>query len=264
MLRAAVSLALLMMTVLPTRAASVMLEEMTSPELRARIAAGALTVLVPIGGTEQTGPHIVLGKHNVRARVLAERIAQALGNAVVAPVIAYVPEGSIAPPTQHMRYAGTISVPQAAFDGILEGAARSFRQHGFRDVIFLGDHGGYQAEVRRVAARLDKQFGPHVHVFLLDEYYRVAQAQYAAMLKARGFAAAEIGHHGGLADTALALAVDPALVRMNAIPTPQAGARDGVDGDARRASVELGRLGTERIVELSVAAIKARIKDGHS
>ena len=49
----------------------VYLEEMTSPELRDRIAAGATTALVPIGGTEQSGPHIVLGKHNVRARVLA-------------------------------------------------------------------------------------------------------------------------------------------------------------------------------------------------
>src|SRR4051812_44734265 len=75
--------------------APVAVEEMTSPELKARIAAGTTTVLVPIGGTEQNGPHMVLGKHNVRARVLASQIAAKLGNAVVAPVIAYVPEGSI-------------------------------------------------------------------------------------------------------------------------------------------------------------------------
>src|SRR5213595_2951415 len=86
----------------------VRLEEMTSPELRERIAAGKTTILIPIGGTEQNGPHMVLGKHNARARILAQRIAEKLGNALVAPVIAYTPEGSIDPPTQHMKYPGTI------------------------------------------------------------------------------------------------------------------------------------------------------------
>src|SRR3954447_10631608 len=88
------------------------IEEMTSPELKARITAGASTVLVPIGGTEQNGPHIVLGKHNVRAHLLAGEIARRLGNAVVAPVIAYVPEGAITPPAAHMRFTGTLSIPQ--------------------------------------------------------------------------------------------------------------------------------------------------------
>ena len=72
---------------------SVFLEDLSSRELADRIAAGTTTVLVPIGGTEQNGPHMVLGKHNVRVRVLAEQIAERLGNALVAPVLAYVPEG---------------------------------------------------------------------------------------------------------------------------------------------------------------------------
>ena len=79
---------------------------------------------MPIGGTEQNGAHMVLGKHNVRAHVLADRIADALGNAIVAPTIAYVPEGSIHPPAAHMKYTGTISVPDAVFEGLLEAAAR--------------------------------------------------------------------------------------------------------------------------------------------
>ena len=97
---------------------SVMLEELTSTELRDRIAGGATTVLVPIGGTEQNGPHMVLGKHNVRVHVLATRIAERLGNAVVAPVIAYVPEGAIDPPTSHMRWPGTISISETAFEAV--------------------------------------------------------------------------------------------------------------------------------------------------
>ena len=114
--------------------ASVQVDELTWTELRDAIKAGKTTVIVPVGGTEQSGPHIVLGKHNVRARVLAARIAASLGNALVAPVIAYVPEGAIDPPAGHMRFAGTISIPESAFEATLEGAARSFRRAGRREL----------------------------------------------------------------------------------------------------------------------------------
>ena len=74
---------------------------------RDTIAAGKTTVIVPTGGTEQNGPHIVLGKHNYLVKYKAGEIAKQLGNALVAPVMAYVPEGEITPPTGHMRFAGT-------------------------------------------------------------------------------------------------------------------------------------------------------------
>ncbi len=247
----------------PARAAappaSPFIEEMTWTELRDRIAAGATTVLVPIGGTEQSGPHMVLGKHNVRASVLAGRIAEQLGNAVVAPVIAYVPEGTITPPAAHMRFAGTISIPDAAFEAVLEATARSFKQHGFRDVVFLGDHGGYQQNEERVATRLNREWAaqPVCRVHALVDYYRVTQTDYVEGLKARGFTPDEIGTHAGLADTALALAVDPGLVRQERLAhDAKAGVRDGVHGDPRRATAELGRAGVARIVEVSVAKLR--------
>src|SRR6478735_890611 len=98
---------------------SLLVDELTWTELRDAINTGWTTVIVPVGGTEQSGPHMVLGKHNVRARALAARIAASLGNALVAPVIAYVPEGAIDPPAGHMRFAGTISIPDAAFEATL-------------------------------------------------------------------------------------------------------------------------------------------------
>lgn len=239
--------------------ASVYMEDLTSPELLARIALGATTVLVPIGGTEQSGPHIVLGKHNVRARLLAGRIAGRLGNAVVAPVIAYVPEGSIAPPVGHMRFAGTISVPEAAFEAILEGAARSVCRHGVRDVFFLGDHGGYQKSEEKVAARLDGKGGCRVHA--LSAYYQATQTGYVADLKRRGYGDAEIGLHAGLADTSLSLALDPAGVRSALLAAgAQAGKGGGVHGDPTRATAALGQLGVTRIVDESVAAIRAALQ----
>jgi creatinine amidohydrolase len=234
-------------------AASVWLDELTSVELRDLVAQGTTTVLLPIGGTEQNGAHLVLGKHNVRVRVLAARIAEQLGHAVVAPVVAYVPEGNIDPPTQHMRYPGTVSVPTAAFEAVLEGAARSFRQHGFQHVVLLGDHGGYQGSLQRVADKLNRAAGGASSVIALHEYYAAAQA-FDGMLAARGYTPQEIGRHAGLSDTALAWAVDASLVRPQALHPV-----DGVSGDPRRASAELGREGIDHIVAASVAAIRARI-----
>ncbi|QJE01813.1 creatininase family protein [Massilia forsythiae] len=244
-------------------AASVYLEDLTSPELRERIAAGAATVLVPIGGTEQSGPHLALGKHNARARLLAGRIAQRLGDAVVAPVVAYVPEGSIAPPAGHMRFAGTLSIPDAAFEALLEGTARSLCAHGVRDVFFLGDHGGYQKNEERAAARANKALDSGCRVHALPDYYQATQDAYVADLKRRGYGDAEIGLHAGLADTSLSLALDPAQVRTGLLAAgARAGAAGGVRGDPTRASAALGQLGVARIVDASVAAIRAARQSG--
>ncbi|WP_229218583.1 creatininase family protein [Rugamonas brunnea] len=242
-------------------AASVYLEELTSPELRERIAAGATTVLVPVGGTEQSGPYIVLGKHNGRAHLLAGRIAERLGNAVVAPTVSYVPEGSIRPPAAHMRYAGTISIPDSAFDAMLDATARSLCQHGLRQVVLLGDHGGYQKNLERVAQHVNKAGDAACRVYAPTEYYQAASDGFAALLRKRGYSAAEIGAHAGLADVSLSLALDPAQVRSAALahgPTPG----DGVAGDPRRASAELGQLGVQQIIEATVGAIK-RLPPAH-
>ena len=243
---------------------SLQLEELTWTELRDRQTAGTTTVLVPIGGTEQSGPHMALGKHNTRVRLLAGLIAQQLGHAVVAPVLAYVPEGAISPPTAHMRFTGTLSIPDAVFEALLEATARSLRQHGFRELALLGDHGGYQKSLEKVANKLNHEWagdaGPRCRVHALVEYYHASLAGHAELLAARGFGAAEIGSHAGLADTALMLATDPTLVRRDQLArAAKAGASEGVAGDPRRATAELGQIGVDRIVEASVAALKTRI-----
>lgn len=109
---------------------SVFLEELTWIEVRDAIAAGKTTVIIPTGGTEQNGPHMVLGKHNYMVKYKSREVAKRLGNALVAPVVAYVPEGDVNPPTGHMSFAGTITLPQDVFAKVLEYAARSLKQHG--------------------------------------------------------------------------------------------------------------------------------------
>jgi creatinine amidohydrolase/Fe(II)-dependent formamide hydrolase-like protein len=238
---------------------TVFLEQLTTVELQQKIRAGSTTIIVPIGGTEQSGPHMTLGKHNVRVKFLAERIARALGNAIVAPVVAYVPEGETDPLTSHMRFPGTITVPTDVFEKTLAAAARGFKAHGFRDVVFLGDHGGYKASLAQVAKILNQQWAATpARAHAIPEYYRVTQQFYVPELKKRGYTDNEIGTHAGLADTSLMLAVDPNAVRverLHAVPHP--GVADGVYGDPARSSAELGQIAVNAIVAQTVAAINA-------
>ena len=237
---------------------TVFLEELTWTELRDLIQSGKTTIIVPIGGTEQNGAHMALGKHNLRVRYLSEKIAGALGNALVAPVIAYVPEGALEPPTGHMRFPGTITVPEEAFEKILEYAARSFKADGFRDIVFLGDHGSYQRVEKAVAERLDKEWAAKpVRVHAIEEYYRVSGDEFGRLLKSKGYREEEVGTHAGLADTSLTLAVDPRLVRTDRLqPGAKLESGDGVRGDPRRSSAELGQLGVDLIVTRTVDAVK--------
>lgn len=240
---------------------SVFLEDLTWVEVRAAIQAGKTTVLVPIGGTEQNGPHMALGKHNARVRALGERIARGLGDALVAPVIAYVPEGGLQPPTGHMRFPGTITVPDDVFQRALQSAAQSLKLHGFRDIVFLGDHGSTQAGQRTVAARLNREWrAGAARAHAIDEYYRSATRGFRELLSARGYRPEELGEHAALADTSLTLAIDPRLVRSGLLTSERAPSGDsGVDGDPRRASADLGQLGVDLIVGRTIAAIKEAI-----
>jgi creatinine amidohydrolase/Fe(II)-dependent formamide hydrolase-like protein len=240
---------------------SVLLEDLTWTELRDAIGAGKTTIIIPIGGTEQNGPAMALGKHNRRVKLLSERIAVSLGNAIVAPVIAYVPEGNLSPPSGHMRFPGTISVPEAAFEQILEYAARSFKLHGFKDIVFLGDHGGYQANERNVANKLNREWAAsNVRAHAVTQYYEATQIEFVQILKGQGFTLSEIGTHAGLDDTSLMLALDPNLVREDRLSTgSKLGVADGVYGDPTRSTAKLGILGVDAIVSQTVAAIRAAV-----
>ncbi len=231
--------------------ASVFIEDLTWTELRDLVAAGTTTVIIPIGGTEQNGPHMAIGKHNVRVKLLAGKIAAALGRTLVAPVLAYVPEGRIDPPTEHMRFPGTITVPEDAFDKVIEYAARSFKQHGFRDIVFLGDHGSYQKDEAAVAQRLAREWAATPVIL---EYYTESEHGFAKSLESRGYAASEAGTHAGLADTSLMMALDPSLVRSDQLKPGE-----GDNGDPSRASAALGKLGVDLIVAKTVEAIRTAV-----
>ena len=114
---------------------SVWIEELTWLEVRDLMAEGKRTVLIPTGGTEQNGPYLVTGKHNVVLRATMEAIARKMGDALVAPVVPFVPEGDVDPPTLHMLYPGSISVTEDTYRALLTDIARSMKTNGFEHVV---------------------------------------------------------------------------------------------------------------------------------
>ena len=157
-----------------------------------------------------------------------------------------------------MRFPGTLSVPEDAFAAILSGASRSLKQHGFIDVVLIGDSGNYQDILRDVAQRLNREWaGSATRAHHVPAYYRAATDEFAQALRSRGISQAQIGTHAGLADTSLMLAVDPARVRgepMRAAPAPETAS--GVSGQPSQSSAALGRIGTDLIVDRTVHAIR--------
>jgi creatinine amidohydrolase/Fe(II)-dependent formamide hydrolase-like protein len=233
---------------------SVFLEELTWTEVRDAVKAGKTTVIVPTGGTEQNGPHMVLGKHNYLVRHKAGEAAKRLGNALVAPVMAYVPEGDIDPPTGHMRFSGTITTPNDVFAKVLEFAARSFKQHGFRDIALLGDSGGNQSAQASVTAALNTEWAATpVRVHHLTDYYPGPGDDW---LLTQGVSAEDVGSHASIHDTASLLFLNPSMIRRDKFAPGKANDGSGVVGNPARSTVEFGR----RIVEMQIAAAVAQIR----
>lgn len=222
----------------------VLMDEMTMTEVRDAIVSGKTTVLLFNGSTEQTGPHVVLGKHNFKARYLGERMARELGNALVAPVMPFAPTSA-----ELMKFPGTIDLSAETFARVNEEVTASLVSAGFKHVILLGDHGGNQDPLKALAPRLDERYRSRgVRVFFSGDSYAKADAEIEAYLKARGFPPS---NHGGVADTSEVWAVGAAYVRPDKIAMGDPVNRDargavigptGVEGDPRRSSPALGKI----------------------
>jgi creatinine amidohydrolase/Fe(II)-dependent formamide hydrolase-like protein len=249
---------------------SVYIEELTWTEVRDAIKNGKTTVILATGGTEQNGPHAVLGKENFVANYNAGEIAKRLGNALVAPTLAYVPEGNIDPPSGHMRYPGSITLPNETFVQLLIWAGRSFKVNGFTDVVFIGNSGGNQAGMRAAAEQLNKEWGStgtRAH-FIGDYYTAISSGQkplgpFDAWVREQGEKDSDVGSHAGIKDTSTLMAVEELmfsrgkLVRWDKLAPVGGFEGSGVTGDPTRASVAYGKRGLEFQIAAAVKQIKS-------
>ncbi len=232
------------------------IRDLTWLEVRAALQAGYKTVLVPTGGIEQNGAHMILGKHDYIVGWAAHRVALGAGKTLVAPVISYVPEGSFEPPTGHMRFPGTLGVSGEAFAGVLDGIARSLKTHGFTLICFMGDHGASQPVQSEVAGKLSKEWAKEgVRVINLDAYYN--DSEQVKRLQREGETPETIGQHATIIDTSELLAIHPAGIYLERVPQPGSAAEMGSSGDPSRASAERGRDLITMRVEAAIAQLRA-------
>lgn len=215
---------------------SVYIEDLTWPEVRAAISGGKSTAIYYAGSTEQNGPHLALGKHNVIARHVAGRIAEELGNALVYPVLPFAPTGG------HMKFPGTVNLSETTFAAVAREVAESAIAAGFKHVLLMGDHGGGQDELKEVAHALDRA-GKGARVFYIADVYTKST-----------------GKHAGLEDTAELMYLDRERRWVRRDRMAGANASTGAEGDPQHATVELGRKLLDSRVKSAVAQIRQLVK----
>lgn len=219
------------------------IEQMTWTEIRDAMAAGKTKVIVPIGGTEQNGPHMVMGKHNYVITFAAGKMAREMGDALVAPTVAWVPEGSY----EREGFGdkpGVITNPSPSYNNLLEAAARSLESHGFTEIIFIADSGGDQPGMEEVATRLNSEWeGGPTQLFALTDYYAKGQEWSRAWVMAEyGYDMETIGSHAGITDTSAVMYVFADGVRNDRRYRFGGRPDAGVTGDPTLATREIGRM----------------------
>src|SRR5579885_3041526 len=249
-----------------TKASAVDFEMMTWPEVKKAMAEGKTTALVYNGGTEQRGPQNVNGGHTLMGHATVIAIAEKLGNAIAAPVLPHSVNNA------NPNLPGTIGLTAPLFEAINEQVAEQLIKNGFKNVVLMGDHGGGQKELAEVAARLDAKYSPQgMRVVFCDQVYAGtkdhpgAQPTFEKWLADNGYPS---GGHGAISDTSemIYLGQDKGWVRMDTLPTAvgdPVGKRDpntprvhnGITGDARRASAELGKKFIDMKVDYAVREI---------
>jgi creatinine amidohydrolase len=243
-------------------------EKMTWVEVKQALAAGKTTALIYTGGVEQRGPQNANGGHNLIAHATVAAIAAKLGNAIFLPVLPYTPNNA------SPDLPGTIGITDELLGAILERLAEQAIVNGFKNVILMGDHGGGQPKVYEdIAKKLNDEYSPKgIHVYYCDQVYSAANDAFEAYMAAHGYPP---DLHGGVSDTSemmyldrdgtwvrkslLKSAIGDPVVGGQAQPGPDS-PHNGIMGDARRSSAELGKTYLDMKVDYAVKQIRSLVE----
>jgi len=237
---------------------SVWVEELTWMEVRDAMKAGKTTVIIPTGGVEQNGPYLATGKHDYVLKATAEAIARKLGNALVAPIVPFVPEGDIDPPTSHMKYPGTISLTEDTYERLLTDICACFRTHGFAHIVLIGDSGGNQKGMKAVAEKLNTKWADgKTCVHFIPEYYNYPAVK--KWLEEQGIKQVSEGIHDDFAITATMMTVDPTTVRFKQRVAAKKATINGVALEPADKTIEWGKKIVDFRAEGTAKAIKQAI-----
>jgi creatinine amidohydrolase len=188
---------------------TVWIEDMTLLEIRDSLKAGKTTALVLVGGMEDNGPYVTVSQHNSVVRFIGEAIARQLGNALCAPVVGMAPgnpEASDSP--------GSLVLSNDTYKNMLADMATSLKAEGFKNILFLVDHGGDTKGAIEAARTLSEKWkGAGVRAAYVAAYY-----DYDAVEKFEhdvlGVHEKSEGYHDDYYVAAISVAIDPNGVRL--------------------------------------------------
>ncbi|HPE72096.1 MAG TPA: mycofactocin biosynthesis peptidyl-dipeptidase MftE [Candidatus Competibacter sp.] len=212
------------------------LAESSWPNVAQAVAAGITTVILPLGATEQHGPHLPLGTDTCRAAALAERLAERLP-ALVAPVI------PIGCSDEHGGFAGLLSLEAETLAAVIVDCARRMIDWGVRRLVVLSAHGGNGRALALAETRLRREL-PALAVWIPDAMTICGEAVLAIAAEA-GLPFNALGLHAGEWETSELLRLHPEQVRMDR-------AAPGHTGDMDAALATLVANGTQALTATGV------------
>lgn len=242
------------------------LEELTFIEIRDLIANGKDTVIIPTGGIEENGPYLATGKHNLILEGICPKLAEELGNALCAPIVKFVPEGNISPPSGAMKFPGSISLKSETYEALLTDIASSLRQAGFSHIVLIGDSGGNQRGMANVAQKLSEQWRQsNTQIHYVAEFYNPGWEE-TELYTERELGVAESTHDGFHDDiwvTAMMMATDPEQVRYHQRRDAGLDSINGVSISPLDDAIELGNKMIEFRAKYTADVIRILITENN-
>ena len=250
---------------------TVLLEEMSWPEVQAALDAGVRTIVIFTASIEQHGPHLPTMTDTAIGYAVGERVARKLGRALLAPVIR--PGCS----DHHLAFPGSLSIPPETLIATVAAYVRSLVPHGFHTFVLFSSHGGNFGVLEVAARQLREEFEPK-GIRIVD--FAGTQALIETM-QVTVDAAAALGApqevnaiHAEVTETSIMMARHPALVARDRLERGLMGQIDhqemftrglrpmspnGILGDARRATPEIGEAVLERLSDHLIAVVRQRL-----
>ena len=168
-------------------------------------------VILPVGSTEQHGPHLPLGSDSIQGTDMARRVVAQLAEEGITVVAA--PTIPFGVSHHHMSFPGPITLSSDTLIAVIWEVVESLYHHGFRRFVLLFSHGGNQKTMLVAAQDLAIEF-PDAY-FIVPDWLAVQSAKYTEVLKSDR---PNDEHHSGEGETARMLASTPNLVQMDKAP----------------------------------------------
>jgi creatinine amidohydrolase len=238
------------------------LADLTWLEIEDRIKAGERTVVIPLGATEQHGPHLPLRVDSVIAGALAERFCARVAGALQGPTIDFGCS------SEHMDFPGTVSLAPATAGAVIKDVITSLVRHGFEHLVLFSAHGGNDALLAELEPELQKCAEP-ARITVVHGIGRISKV-WADASNLESISSEISGAHAGEFETSIIAGLRPDLIRWAQMragttmmpddpqtlfyPSLKNNAPDGVVGDPCAATAERAERYLSAWVEFLIAA----------